>query len=159
MIDNPIDEKTIQFKFPLPTLIQLDRQLRKHTMYQYAIDLLSKNKMQQDFLLLNSTEKIFNPLCTTTAIHIISNTVESTRQLFRLWITIDQLKYETIMDFFYFLLTLFTGATRLCNLQFRYPYRLHYCLKEYEDQLLIQFNSICQHILNIDSSYTIYSTM
>ncbi|CAF3621323.1 unnamed protein product [Rotaria socialis] len=159
MIDNPIDEKTIQFKFPLSTLIQLDRQLRKHTMYQYAIDLLSKNKMQQDFLLLNSTEKIFNPLCTTTAIYIVSNTIESMRKLFRLWITIDQLNYETIMDFFYFLLTLFTGAARLCNLQFRYPYRLHYCLKEYEDQLLIQYNSIGQHILNIDSSYTIYSTI
>jgi hypothetical protein len=33
---------------------------------------------------------------------------------------IDQLKYETIIDFFYFLLTLFTGATRLHNLQFRF---------------------------------------
>jgi hypothetical protein len=36
--------------------------------------------------------------------------------------TIDQLKYEIIIDFFYFLLTLFTGATRLHNLQFRFVY-------------------------------------
>ena len=80
------------------------------------------------------------------------------------------------MDFFYFLLTLFTSANRLHNLQFRfvyylsiffnnilhfhrYPYRLYYCLKEFEDQTLIKFNPIAQHILNINTSYTIYSTM
>lgn len=90
--------------------------------------------------------------------------------------TIDQLKYEIIIDFFYFLLTLFTGGTRLYNLQFRFlqfynfqinilvflsrfPYRLYYCLKEFEDQTLIKFNPIAQHILNINSSYTIFSTM
>ncbi|CAF2805329.1 unnamed protein product [Rotaria sp. Silwood2] len=159
MIDNSIDEKTIQFKFPLSTLVQLDKQLQKHPIYQYAIDLLSKNKINQEFLLLTSTEQIYNPLCTTTAIYILSNNIESTRKLFHFWMTINQLKYEIIMDFFYFLLTLFTGATRLCNLQFRYAYRLYYCLKEYEDQILIKLNPIAQHILNIDSSYTIYSTI
>ncbi|CAF3398834.1 unnamed protein product [Rotaria sp. Silwood1] len=159
MLDNPIDEKTIQFKFPLSTLVQLDKQLRKHSTYQYAIDLLSKNKLQQEFLLTTSTKQIYNPLCMTTAIYILSNNIESLRKLFHLWMTVYQLKYETILDFFYFILTLFTGATRLCNLQFRYPYRLYYCLKEYEDQILIKFNSIAQHILNIDSSYTIYSTI
>ena len=41
----------------------------------------------------------------------------------------------------------------------RYPYRLYYCLKEFEDQILMPFNSITNHILDISSSYTIYSTM
>ncbi|CAF1016050.1 unnamed protein product [Rotaria sordida] len=159
MIDNRIDEKTIQFKFSLSILVQLDKQLQTHPIYQYAIDLLSKNKTQQDFLLSSSTDKIYNPLCTTTAIYILSNNIECVRKLFRLWMTFYPLKYEAVMDFFYFLLTLFTGATRLCNLQFRFPYRLYYCLKEYEDQILIKFNPITQHILNIDSSYTIYSTI
>jgi hypothetical protein len=58
MIDNPIDTKTIQFKFPLSTFLQLDKQLQKHPLYQYAIDLLSKNKIQQEFQLKNLTEKV-----------------------------------------------------------------------------------------------------
>ncbi|CAF0951164.1 unnamed protein product [Adineta steineri] len=157
--DNIMNEKTIQFKFSMSILIQLNKRLQKHSVYQYAIDLLSKNKLQQQFQLLNSHEKIFNPLCTTTAICILSDDIQCIRKLFHLWMTMDQLKYETIMDFFYFLLTLFTGATRLCNLQFRYPYRLYYCLKEFEDQTLIKYNPIAQYILNNDSSYTTYSTI
>ncbi|CAF1023793.1 unnamed protein product [Adineta steineri] len=66
--DNIMNEKTIQFKFSMSILIQLNKRLQKHSVYQYAIDLLSKNKLQQQFQLLNSHEKIFNPLCTTTAI-------------------------------------------------------------------------------------------
>lgn len=58
MIDNPIDEKTIQFKFSSSTLIQLDRKLQKHYLYEYAIDLLSKNKILKDILLSNSTETV-----------------------------------------------------------------------------------------------------
>jgi hypothetical protein len=60
MIDKPIDERTIQFKFPLPIFIELDKQLQKHPLYQYAIDLLSKNKLQQEFQLSNSTGKVNN---------------------------------------------------------------------------------------------------
>lgn len=89
--------------------------------------------------------------------------------------TVEPLKYQTIIDFFYFLLTLFSGATRLHNLPFRfvilinklciifhshrYSYRLYYCLKELQDQILIRYHPITQHILQINSSYTIYSTM
>ncbi len=58
MIDNPLDPKTIQFKFPLSIFVQLDEQLQNHSLYQYAIDLLSKNKIQQQFQLLNLTEKV-----------------------------------------------------------------------------------------------------
>lgn len=58
MIDNPLDKKTIQFKFSLSTFIQLDQQLQKHPFYQYSIDLLSKNKIQQEFQLINSSTKV-----------------------------------------------------------------------------------------------------
>jgi len=58
MIDNPLDPKTIQFKFPLSIFLQLDEQLENHSLYQYAIDLLSKNKIQQQFQLSNLTGKV-----------------------------------------------------------------------------------------------------
>jgi hypothetical protein len=60
MIDNPIDTKTIQFKFPLSTLLQLDERLQNHSLYQYAIDLLSKNKIQQEFQLLGKVKNTRN---------------------------------------------------------------------------------------------------
>jgi len=60
MIDNSPDTKTIQFKFPLSIFLQLDQRLQKHPLYQYAIDLLSKNKIHEEFLLFNSTEKVEN---------------------------------------------------------------------------------------------------
>jgi hypothetical protein len=62
MTANVIDDKTIQFKFPSSTFIQLDKQLQKHSLYQYAIDLLSKNKTKQEFQLSNSTGKVNNSL-------------------------------------------------------------------------------------------------
>ena len=62
MVNNPINERTIQFKFPLSTFLQLDEQLQKHPLYQYAIDLLSKNKLQQEFHLSNSTAKVINKM-------------------------------------------------------------------------------------------------
>jgi hypothetical protein len=58
MIDNPINEKTIQFKFQLSIFIQLDQRLQNHSLYQYAIDLLSNNKIQQQFQLSSSTKKV-----------------------------------------------------------------------------------------------------
>ncbi|UJR26727.1 hypothetical protein I4U23_008042 [Adineta vaga] len=154
-----IDGTTVQFQFSLSILMQLNNRLQKHSLYPYAIDLLSKNKIQPEFQLITSIEQIYNPLCLTTAICILSENIESIRNLIHLWMTISQIKYELIMDFFYFILTLFTGATRLYNLQFRYPYRLYYCLKEFEDQILIQFNPIAQYILNTNPSYTIYSSI
>jgi hypothetical protein len=54
VINNPIDERTVHFKFPLTIFIQLDKQLQKHSLYPYAIDLLTKNKFQ----LLHSIEKV-----------------------------------------------------------------------------------------------------
>jgi len=60
MIDNPVDSKTIQFQFPLSTFLQLDERLQKHSLYQYAIDLLSKNKIQQEFQFSNLTKKVKN---------------------------------------------------------------------------------------------------
>lgn len=53
-----MDEKTVQFKFTSPILMQLSTQLRKHALYQYAIDLLSKNKHQQDFHLSIFNEQV-----------------------------------------------------------------------------------------------------
>lgn len=58
MIDNSNDRKTIQFQFPLTIFVQLNQRLEKHSLYQYAIDLLSKNKMQEEFQLVNSTNKV-----------------------------------------------------------------------------------------------------
>ncbi|CAF0732257.1 unnamed protein product [Adineta ricciae] len=159
IIADVMDERTVQFKFSSSILMQLSTQLKKHVLYQYAIDLLSKNKHQQDFHLSIFNEQIYNPLCVTAGIYILSDNIDSVRNLLHLWMTVSQLKYEVIMDFFYFLLTLFSGATRLHDLQFRYPYRLYYCLKEIEDRTLIQFNPISQHILNNDLSYTTYSSI
>lgn len=156
---NRTNLKTIQFQFSLSTCLQLDQQLRKHRLYSYANDLLENNRFCQDFQLINSSTKFFNPLCLTTAIVILANDIESIRQLIQLWTNIEKIKYETLLDFFYFILTLFTAATRLYNLQFRYPYRLYYCLKEFQDQTLIPFHPISQHILNKNSSFTIYSSI
>lgn len=41
----------------------------------------------------------------------------------------------------------------------RFCYRLYYCLKEYEEEILIQYNPISHHILQVNTSYTIFSTM
>ena len=41
----------------------------------------------------------------------------------------------------------------------RYPYRLYYCLKECEDQILIQLSPVAQHILQANSSYTVFASM
>ena len=58
MIDNSVDLQIIQFKFPLSILIQLHKHLKTHSIYQYAIDLLSKNKIEQEYQLLNLTDKV-----------------------------------------------------------------------------------------------------
>ena len=58
MIENTLNETTSHFRFQLSTFIQLDKQLQKHSLYPYAIDLLSKNAMQQEFLLTNSNGKV-----------------------------------------------------------------------------------------------------
>ena len=136
MTNHPLDERTIRFKFHPSICLELHRRLQTHPLYSYAIDLLSKNKCTDDFQLTFSNEKvtpssrdnallshrtwqIYNPLCVTTAICILSNDITSTRRLFHRWFTIDSLKHEIVMDFFYFLLTLFTCANRLYQLQFR----------------------------------------
>ena len=58
MIDNIHDDKTNHFRLPLSTCIQLDEQLQKHSLYPYAIDLLSKNEIHQEFLLTSSKGKV-----------------------------------------------------------------------------------------------------
>ncbi|CAF0781976.1 unnamed protein product [Didymodactylos carnosus] len=153
-IIEPINEDpcTIRFKFKHFVLEQLNEKLKKHSMYDYAIDLLSKNK-DNKYEIKCFTSKFFNPVCTTIAICILAENVNSVRELLRLWfcsMSTTNMKYETIIDLFYYLLTLFTGARRLHDVvQFRYPYMLYYCLKEMEDSVLNQFNSIAQYILNM----------
>ena len=122
LTDSSLDVTTVRFKFPPSTLRKLDEQLRQHPLYAYATDLLSKNQSEKDFQLFSSDDRcstIFNPFCLTTAICILSENIASVRLLFRLWFRVDEVKYEVMNDFFYFLLTLFTGANRLHHLQFR----------------------------------------
>ncbi|CAF1346996.1 unnamed protein product [Didymodactylos carnosus] len=160
-ISEPINEDpcTIRFKLKHFVLEQLNKKLKKHSMYDYVIDLLSKNK-DNKYEIKYFTSKFFNPVCTTIAICILAENVHSVRQLLRLWfcsMSTTNMKYETIIDLFYYLLTLFTGARRLYDVvQFRYPYMLYYCLKEMEDSVLNQFNSIGQYISNMYHSLFLF---
>lgn len=58
MVDHPLDERTIQFKFHPSIFLEIHRRLQTHPLYSYAIDLLAKNKCKEDFQLTYSNEKV-----------------------------------------------------------------------------------------------------
>lgn len=185
------DETTVQFQFSLSTLAQLEQRLRKHSLYPFAIDLLSKNRLQPDLQLLNAAEKVRIapssvlsqgrelPLDLQSTVYHSGHLhpLERRRAHSRTASRVDaSVSAEIRTDHGLLLLSAHVIHRRNATMQssisvstrfattrkhglLRFPYRLYYCLKEFEDRILIQLHPVAQHILHNSLTYTAYSSM